>query len=88
MSLKAFNTGVDTPTESLWTCRGRCLPQATLFQLCYDRHVFEVCRVVVEVLHQLEGLLPLCPIEELHLIGQALSLVDRLRRGTNTVLSP
>lgn len=65
--------------ESLWTTRGRCLPHATLFQLCYDQHVFEVRRVVVKVLHQLERLLPLCPIEELHLIGQALSLVDSLQ---------
>lgn len=78
-SLEALNKGVDTPLESLWTSRGRCLPHATLFQLCYDQHVFEVCRVVVKVLHQLERLLPLCPIEELHLIGQALSLVDSLQ---------
>lgn len=79
MSLEALNKVVDTPLESLWTSRGRCLPHATLFQLCYDQHVFEVRRVVVKVLHQLERLLPLCSVEELHLIGQALSLVDSLQ---------
>lgn len=45
-----------------------------LLQLRNDRHVFEISRLVVEQLYQMEGLLVLCAIEQLHLIGEALGL--------------
>lgn len=65
-------------------------PQAALLQLGYHQHVFEVCRVVVKRLDQSVRLLPLRAVEQLHLIGQALSLVDGLgrRRDTRFNISP
>lgn len=60
-------------------------PQAALFQLRDHRQVFEICWVAVKGLQQLVSLLPLRAIEQLHLIGQALSLVDGLLGGRGTV---
>lgn len=58
--------------------RGAPGHQAALLQLGYHRHVFEVRGTAVERLQQLERLLPLRAVEQLHLIGQTLSLVDGL----------
>lgn len=56
-----------------------CWSNITLFEFCYHRHVFKLCRLVVEGLDQSESLKPLRSIKQLHLIGQALCLVDSLK---------
>lgn len=66
---------------SLRSAGGHRWSQAALFELRYHRHVFELRRVVVKCLDQPERLLPLRAVEQLHLIGQALSLVNGLWRG-------
>lgn len=66
---------------SLRACGADRRAQAALLQLCDHQHVFEVRGLVVKRLHQAVRLLPLCAVEQLHLIGQTLSLVDSLGKG-------
>lgn len=66
------------PLGPLWSSGRDSWAQTALFQLCYHWHVFEVCRVVVKRLHQSVRLLSLCAVEQLHLIGQTLRLVNGL----------
>lgn len=63
--------------------RGECRTDAALFQLSDHCHVFEVGWFVVKGLHQSEGLLPLGSVEQLHLIGQALSQMYGLKNSVS-----